>query len=307
MKRAQQTSISPLAWGLMTLLALIWGGSFLSNRAAVSEVPVFTVVAIRVGGAAVALWAYILMRRLPLPDIRVVRHFMVVGILNNVVPFSLIVWGQSHIASGLAGILNASTAIFTVLLAALVLPDERLTWRKAAGIAVGFGGVVTAIGLEELTALDLTSLGQLAVVGAALCYAVSGIYARRKLTRMRPEVSAAGTLSCAALVMVPLALWSDGAPTLAYSVGAWAALAYLALIASAVAYLLFYVVLGVAGAGNLSLVTLMVAPVAIILGALVYGEALNGAEYAGFGLLALGLMILDGRPRRLFGVAAESA
>lgn len=284
----------------MILLAFIWGGSFLSNRAAVEHVPVLTIVAFRVGGAALALWAYILATRLPLPPRRSLGAFLVVGVLNNVMPFSLIVWGQSHIPSGLAGILNASTAIFTVLLAGLVFRDERLSARKATGVAIGFAGVVAAIGPDELRALDLTSLGQLAILAAAMCYALSGIYARTALRGIRPEVSAAGTLAGAAVVMIPLALWQDGLPTLAYPLTAWAGMSYLALIASAFAYILFYRVLTLAGAGNLSLVTLMVAPVAILLGALFYGETLHGAEYGGFLLLAVGLLVIDGRPRALF-------
>ncbi|MFM2354879.1 MAG: hypothetical protein RLZZ528_615 [Pseudomonadota bacterium] len=307
MTSRSQTTISPLAWALLFLLAFIWGGSFLSNRAAVAHVPVFTVVAFRVGGAALALWAYVLLRRLPLPPRNRLASLLVVGVTNNVIPFSLIVWGQQHIPSGLAGILNASTAIFTVLLAAAIFPDERLTARKAAGVAIGFLGVVVAIGPSELRALDLTSLGQLAIVAAAAFYAISGTFARGALTGLRPEVSAAGTLAGAAMVMLPLAVWIDGPPTLDYPPSSWAAMAYLALVASAFAYMLFYVVLQRAGAGNLSLVTLMVAPVAMLLGSLVYGEALRGAEYAGFALLALGLMVLDGRVLRLFRIPAESA
>jgi drug/metabolite transporter (DMT)-like permease len=302
-----QTSISPLAWALLVLLALIWGGSFLSNRAAVAHVPVFTVVAFRVGGAALALWAYVLLRHLPMPSRDRLPSLLFIGVTNNVIPFSLIVWGQKHIPSGLAGILNASTAIFTVLLAAAVLPDERLTARKAAGVAIGFAGVVLAIGPAELRALDLTSLGQLAIVAAAAFYAISGIFARRSLTGLRPEVSAAGTLAGAASVMLPLAFWMDGLPTLDYPLSAWLAMGYLALIASAFAYMLFYIVLQRAGAGNLSLVTLMVAPVAMVLGSLAYGEAFRSAEYAGFALLALGLLVVDGRPRWLVRPAAESA
>lgn len=307
MTPAPQRSISPFAWALLILLALIWGGSFLSNRAAVVSVPVFTVVAFRVAGAAAALWLYILVRGLPMPPRDRVASLVIMGITNNVIPFSLIVWGQQHIASGLAGILNASTAIFTVLLVAVIFPDERLTARKALGVAIGFAGVILAIGPEELRALDLTSLGQIAIVGAASFYAISGAFARKALTGMRPEVSAAGTLAGAALVMVPLALWHDGLPSLDYPPVAWAAMAYLALVASAFAYMLFYAVLQRAGAGNLSLVTLMVAPVAMVLGAIFYGETLRVAEYAGFALLALGLLVLDGRPRWLFRSAAESA
>jgi len=283
----------------MGLLGLIWGGSFTANHAALAEVPVFTTVAFRVTGAALCLWAAIAILRLPVPKSpRTFLAFAVMGVLNNVIPFSLIVWGQSHIPSGLASILNASTAIFTVVLATFVLADERLTPTKAIGALIGLMGVIVVIGPSALASFDLTSLGQIAVLGASTSYAFASIFARFFLTGLRPEVSAAGMLSGAALVMVPVALWHDGAPSLHYGVETWAALAYLALVASAFAYMLYYVVLRLAGAGNLSLVTLIVAPVSVVLGALFYGEALHPSAYAGFALLAVGLLTIDGRLHR---------
>jgi drug/metabolite transporter (DMT)-like permease len=291
-----QARLTPLTWGLLLLLALIWGGSFPANRAALAEVPVLTVVAIRVGGAAVLMWAWVRARGVAVPrGWRWVAVFLGLGVMNNALPFTLIVWGQSHIESGLAGILNAATAIFGVLVGALVFADERLTAAKAVGVALGFAGVVAAIGADKLDGLDLTSLGQLAVLGAALCYAVTTVAARRLLKGVAPEVSAAGMLTGAAAVMVPLALATDGMPALGYSAATWASLAYLAAVSSALAYVLYYIVLARAGASNLSLVTLMVAPVAILLGALLFGERLDWTAYAGFGLLTLGLLVIDGR------------
>ncbi|OYX45523.1 MAG: EamA family transporter [Rhodobacterales bacterium 32-67-9] len=293
-----QQRLTPRAWALLLLLSAIWGASFLSNRVALEEVPVLTTVAFRVAGAAAALWLWIAFRRLPVPRGRVyLWRFLVMGVLNNVMPFTLIVWGQRHVDSGLAAILNSATALFAVIVATLVFPDERLTPRRALGVVLGFAGVVTALGAAALTGLDPASLGQLAILGASLSYAVSASYARHALRGLRPEVSAAGMLTAAALVMVPAALLADGVPTLDYRPATWAALVYLALAASALAYLLYYAVLRLAGAGNLSLVTLLIPPFAISLGALVYGEALAPRAYAGFCLLALGLLILDGRLR----------
>jgi drug/metabolite transporter (DMT)-like permease len=291
-----QQQMTPRAWALLLLLALIWGGSFLSNRAALAEVGVLTTVAFRVAGASLALWAYIWARGLSVPrDARYLGLFLTMGFLNNVIPFTLIVWGQTRVESGLASILNAATAIFTVLLTALLFPDERMTARKAIGVGLGFLGVALAMGLTHLGALDPRSLGQLAILGAALSYAAAAAFARVAVRGLRPEVSAAGMLTGASVVMVPLALFIEGPPSLAYAPATWAALAYLAFAASALAYLLYYAVLQAAGAGNLSLVTLLIPPIAIVLGAAVYGEALHVTAYLGFGLLALGLLILDGR------------
>lgn len=292
----QQKTISLSAWVQMGLLALLWGGSFLSIKVAVAETPVLTVVAIRIAGAALVLWAVLLPLGYRLPrDARVWGALLLMGFLNNALPFTLITWGQQSIETGLAAILNASTAIFGVLVAALAFRDEQLTPRKALGVATGFLGVATAIGLQNFAALDLTSLAQLAVLGASMSYAVSGAFARHALAGVPPQVSAAGMLTASALIMVPLAIWREGMPSPHHSMQAWAALAYLAVLASALAYLLFYRILAHVGAGNASLVTLMVAPVSIVLGALLLDEVLPLRAYIGFAILALGLVILDGR------------
>ncbi len=288
--------MSPLAWALMGALALIWSGSFSANHLALQEVGVLTTVAFRVTGGAVLLWAWVLWRGLPVPEgLGWLRTCLVLGLLNNILPFCLIVWGQTLIPSGLAAILNAATAVFSVLIAALVFPDERLTRAKALGVALGFAGLVLAVGPEALHAFDLTSLGQLAVLGAALSYSVAAIFARGALRGIRPETGAAGMLTAASLILVPVALAMEGVPRLDYSPATWGALFYLAAFASALAYMLFYQVLALAGAGNLGLVTLMIAPLAIALGALAFGEILPPAAYLGFLLLALGLLVIDGR------------
>ena len=293
-----QRHLSLKGWGLLILLALIWGGSFTANHAALAEFPVPTVVAARVTGAALVLWAYIALARLPVPVTwGFARTALVLGVFNNIVPFSLIVWGQTHIASGLAGILNASTAVFGVLIAAAAFPDERLTLPRLVGVLCGFAGVVVVIGPDALTHLDLTSLGQLAILAAGLSYAVAGAYARQTLKGIRPEVSAAAMLTASALIMAPTALILNGAPPRP-GPETLAALAYLSVMASAVAYRLFYTILQLAGAGNLGLVTLLIAPVAVVLGAVLFHEALPPQAFAGMVLLTLGMVVLDGRALR---------
>lgn len=283
----------------MLLLALIWGGSFLSIRVALDEIGFVTSVAHRVFWAAVVLWLVVGLHRLPLPrNPRVWGAFLVMGLLNNVIPFSLMAWGQLHIETGLTSILNAATAIFGVLVAALVFSDERLTLRRGIGVALGFFGVVTAIGLDALAQFDLRSLAQLAVLGGALSYALAGAWARVTLAGLAPQVAAAGMLTASALVMVPAAIWLEGWPSADLAPRTYLAIAYYAIIATALAYLLYYRVLAMAGSGNLMICTLLVAPVAILLGAVVLGEALRPQAYLGFGLLALGLMVLDGRVLR---------
>jgi drug/metabolite transporter (DMT)-like permease len=296
-----QKSIPPRAWAELLLLATIWGGSFISNRLALNEVPVLTTVAFRVAGACLLLWVYVRLRRLPVPrSFRIWLAFLAMGLLNNALPFTLITWGQLTIPSGLAAIVNASTAIFGVLVAALAFRDERLTARRLTGVLLGFAGVAVAIGLHALTTLNLTSLPQLALVAAAISYALAAAFARRVLGGLPPQVAAAGMLTGSSLLMLPTALWIDGPPVLTHGAQVWGALGYLAILSTAGAYLLYYRVLGMAGAGNLSLVTLLTAPVAIVMGALILNEALPLRAYAGFALIALGLLIIDGRllPRK---------
>ncbi|HSG36909.1 MAG TPA: DMT family transporter [Paracoccaceae bacterium] len=292
----EQKTLSLQGWLLLFALSIIWGGSFLSNRVVLEEVPVLTVVAFRVSAAAILLWIWVFSRRLPLP--KGGKRWALIalsGVLNNVVPFTLIVWGQQHIPSGLAGILNSTTVIFTVLLAALVFADERLTLRKLTGVVLGFVGVSLAVGFSSLRHLDPFSLGQLAVVGATMSYAVAGVVGRFSMAGVRAEVGAAATLTASSLIMVPLALSLEGVPNVDLAPATWAGLLYLGVMASAVAYLLFYRILMMAGAGNLSLVTLLIAPIAIILGAIVYGETLAPNAYLGFAVIAFGLLVIDGR------------
>jgi drug/metabolite transporter (DMT)-like permease len=291
-----QKTLSGMAWIQLILLSFLWGGSFLSIDIALDEIGFVTTVAHRVFWACLVLWAVVWVRRLPVPrGWRIWGAFLVMGLLNNVIPFSLMTWGQLHIETGLTSILNAATAIFGVLVAALVFADERLTARKLVGVGLGFLGVSVAIGVENLVNFDLRSLAQLAVLGGTLSYALAGSWARKTMSGLSPQVAAAGMLTGSSLIMLPAAIWLEGAPSLALEPRTIAAIAYYAIAATALAYLLYYNVLALAGSGNLLLCTLLIAPVAIVLGAVVLGEELHAQAYLGFALLALGLIIMDGR------------
>ena len=218
-----QATMTPRAWTLMGMLGLIWGGSFVATAVALTEIGFWTTVAIRVGGATVVLWLAVLAMRLPLPrDLRTWGLLLSLGVIGNAVPFSLITWGQQTVPSGLAAILNASTSVFGVLVAAVFFHDERLTPRKLIGVALGFAGVATAIGMQALTRLDLTALGQLALVAASLSYAFTGIVGKLALRGVAPQVVATGMLTGAALIMVPVALWQEGWPAARHSPQVWA-------------------------------------------------------------------------------------
>jgi drug/metabolite transporter (DMT)-like permease len=292
----EQKTLSSRAWIEMALLGLFWGGSFLSIRIALDEISPLTAVAHRTFWAMLVLWIVVAMWRLPIPRKPMVWFaFLVMGLLNNVIPFSLMTWGQLYIESGLTSIFNASTAIFGVIAAALFFADERITPRKAIGVTLGFLGVATAIGLDNFRNFNLQSLAQLAIIGGTISYAIAGVWARKMLGGLPPQVAAAGMLTGSTLIMVPLAWFIDGPISLDLQPRTVVAIGYYAIIATAGAYLLYYRVLAMAGSGNLMLVTLLITPVAITLGALVLDEALSANAYIGFALLALGMIILDGR------------
>ena len=290
---ATGTDMTARGWAEIAALAVIWGGSFLAIRIALDEVPVATSVAHRVLWAALALQVAVRVtgRRMP-GDARTWGALFVMGLLNNVLPFLLMAWGQLHIASGLTAILNASAAVFGILVAAALLPDERLTARRLAGVALGFGGVVAVIGPDALRGFDLRSLAQVAVVAGAVSYALAGAWGRLRLAGVDGIVAAAAMLTCSAAVAVPVALAVDGPPDLTLAARTWAAIGYYALVSTALAYLIYYAALRRSGAGNLLLVTLLVAPVAVTLGALVRDEALAPRAFLGFGLIAAGLVVI---------------
>ncbi|MCU0908644.1 MAG: DMT family transporter [Rhodobacteraceae bacterium] len=285
----------------LALLATVWGGSFLAVRIALDEVPVAWIVAHRVTFAAAVLWMVALALRLPVPRTAAIwSRLAVMGLLNNVVPLSLIAWGQQHIETGLAAILNATTALMGVLVAAALVPGERLTARRLVGVLAGLAGVALAVGPEALAEFDLRSAGQAAVLAATVSYGCALVWARRMLAGVHPAMSATGMLTCSAMVAVPAAMVLDGPPVLP-GAGAMAALAYMAILATAVAYLLYFRIVRAAGAGNAGLVTLIVPPIAILLGTVARDEALAPNALVGFAVIGAGLLILNppriGRPR----------
>lgn len=287
-----------LEWVLLIALSIIWGGSFLFVGIAVSALPTFTIVLLRVAIAAAALHLILRAWRIPLPvDAPTWGAFFVMGLLNNVVPFSLIAWGMTHIASGLASILNATTPLFTVLLAHALTGDERLTRARLAGVLIGLAGVVVLIGPEALRGLGGDVLAQIAVLGAACSYGFAGIFGRRfKRMGIPPLATATGQVTASSILLLPLTLFVDRPWTLAMpDVTVWAAIVGLALLSTALAYALFFRILAGAGAVNLSLVTFLIPVSAILMGIAVLGETLHATDFLGMALIGCGLVAIDGR------------
>lgn len=288
-------------WALLLLLGAIWGGSFFFARVAVQQIPPMTLVLLRVLLAAVALHVFLAGRH------GLYRHladrwpaFLVMGFLNNAVPFTLIFAGQTQIGAGLASILNATTPLWTVLVTHAFTTDEKLTTGKAIGCALGLAGTVILIGPDALMTTDTPVWAELAIIGAALSYGFAIAFARR-FSGLPAPVTATGQLTASSLLMLPLALIVDRPWTLPMPgwdvLGAVVALAWLS---TAFAYILYFRIVQVAGATNASLVTLIVPPSAILLGSIFLGERLDASAFAAMAIIALGLLSIDGRLGRLF-------
>jgi drug/metabolite transporter (DMT)-like permease len=296
----QRPSMSAADWLLLVGLSLLWGGSFFFAKIAVLELPPLTVALGRVAIAAAILLTLARATAVALPaTLAAWRPYALMGLLNNALPFTLLFWGQTHIPSGLAAILNATTPLFTVLVAHVATADEKLTAARLAGLTAGLAGVVMMIGPDVLRDFGANVLAQLACLLAAISYAFAGVYGRR--FRGEPALRvAAGQLTASSVILVlPVALidrpWMLSAP----SGKAIMALVALAALSTALGYLIFFRILARAGATNVSLVTFLIPVSAILLGTLVLGEHLATRHFAGMAAIALGLAAIDGRVVKL--------
>ncbi len=301
-----QRPMTPREWGLLLFLSFLWGGSFFFVGVAVKTLPPLTIVAARVSIATLILWATAgVTGAKPRAIFREAPALALLGLLNNAIPFVLIVSGQTRIASGLAAILNAATPIFTVILAHFVTTTERLTWTRFAGAALGLAGVAAMIGWDYGSAR--TPLwAELAIVGAAASYACASLYGRRFRARgLAPIDVATGQVTAATLILLPLACVVDRPWLLPLPGGnAMAALLAIGALSTALAYVVYFRILAGAGATNVVLVTLLAPATSILLGALVLGERLETRHLFGFALIAAGLALIDGRWSRLFAAPA---
>jgi drug/metabolite transporter (DMT)-like permease len=299
-----RTVMNKSDWGTLVVLALVWGAAFLFIGVAVRHVPPLTYVWLRLAIAAAAMWAFLRWKGVSLDLPRSAwGSILLLAFLNNALPFTLFGWGQTHIASGLAAILNATTPIWGVVVAHLFTGDERLTPRKLAGVLLGFGGVALMIGPSLLSNLGSSALAQLACVTASLSYALAAVWARRfRKQGLSPLTVTTSQLSAGALLMLPLMLLVDRPWTMTVPpLSAWASIVALAVVCSAFGYVLYFRLIDRAGATNALLVTLLVPPVAILLGSLFLAEVLAPQDFAGLGLIALGLAAIDGRLLSLLG------
>jgi drug/metabolite transporter (DMT)-like permease len=295
-------------WATLLVLSLLWGGSFFFAGVAVKSLPPFTLVLLRVGLAAVILNVVVKALGMKMPrGADVWAALFAMGLLNNAVPFCLIVWGQGYIASGLAAILNATTPLWTVVVAHFLTPDEKMTGNRLAGVVIGFTGVVVMIGVDPLKGLGTDAVAQFAVLLAAVCYAFAGVYGRRfRRMGIAPMLTATGQVTASTFMMLPVALIIDRPWTLAMpGVTVWLAVVGGAALSTALGYILYFRILASAGATNLLLVTFLIPVSAIVLGSLVLAEHLALRHFVGMAFIGAGLAAIDGRLLRI-GRPAEA-
>jgi drug/metabolite transporter (DMT)-like permease len=286
---------------MLLLLAAVWGGSFYFGAVALREVPPLTITLHRVVWAVPILAVFVFLNGSAFPrSLSVWVAYLVMGALNNAIPFSLIFWGQTQIESGLASILNGTTGMFAAVVAGLLLVDEPLTAKKIVGALLGIGGVACIMGPSALTDFNPTKLAQLAILGATLSYALAGVWGKTALTGQTPLMNALGMLVGSTVLMVPIVLVFDGPPNLELSASVWGALLGMATLSTAIAYVLYFTILVRAGTANLLLVTLLIPPFAIGLGFLFLGEKMGPNAWIGFAIIVLGFAVTDGRLFSIF-------
>jgi drug/metabolite transporter (DMT)-like permease len=295
-------TMTPGEWSLLVVLAVLWGGSYFYVGVAIKVLSPLEIVAFRVTLGALLLYLVVRATGATMPrDRGTWRAFFIMGLANNVIPFSLIGWAQSHVASGLAAILNATTPLYAVILAHYLTGDERMTPGRVAGVLIGFTGVVIMIGPDALAGATTDLIAQLALLLASIFYALSPIYGRRfGRAGLSPIVTATGQFTASTVMVAPLALIIDRPWTLPMpGLDVWASLLGLGILSSALGYIIFYRILAAAGAVNLMLVTFLVPVTAILLGALFLHEHLGANHFLGMACIGLGLAAIDGRILRV--------
>ena len=293
-----QSRMTAGEWGLLVLLSVLWGASFFFSKIIVQQVPPFTLVLVRFTLAAGVLGAYLKAQGTPVPRTAATwGAFAGMGALNNLVPAALIAWSQQTIASGLASVLIATTPVFSILVAHCSTTDDRMSANKIVGVALGVAGVAALVGIDTLDGSLRTLPGILGCLGAALSYGFANVFGRRfKRLGIAPTMGAFGQLAATAVMVAPAALAFDRPWLLPPpSVVVWAAMIGLVLLSTALAYAIFFRLLGSAGTTNISLVTLLIPVSAILLGTLILGERLSALQLAGMALIGLGLVAIDGR------------
>ncbi len=282
---------------LLFLLATLWGPSFLFIKVAVAEIPPLTMVTVRVGLAALLLYLFLRFRGGRLPGLGGLwLHFAALGLLAHAIPFTLISWGEIYVDSAVAAILNGTTPLFTILIAHYALAEERMSWSKVGGMLLGFQGLLFLVWPTIASGFQASTGGILAVTLASFSYGLAMVYARKFLRTLPSLVAPTTQLILATIYMIPLALYFEHPFSLSWpSLPAVGSLVALAVIGTALAFVVYYRIIEVAGATYLSMVTYLLPVFGVILGVLILNEQLTWNAYVGCGLILSGVVVVNGR------------
>lgn len=292
------------SWSLLLVLSIIWAGSFLLTEIALTELPPLAIMTARVTIGAIGLYGMMRIagvgfpRGHEVPMLTMIGAFLLLGFLNNVVPFSVLVWGQTHMSASLASILNATMPLFTVLLAHYFTLDEKITPNKLVGVLIGIAGVVVIVGEHGIDFSTGSNFAKIAILGAPLSYAVAALIARRFAAwQLSPLFIAFAQSAAAALIALPLTTFVENPWGISVSTPVWVTLIALGFFCSSIAYLIYFRLIATAGATNTSLITLTIPPFAVVSGVILLGESLSMVQLIGMALILFGLLVTDGRVR----------
>jgi len=288
-------------WFLIISLGILWGASFLFVEVLLDLINPFLIVYIRVSIASVILVLYLYLSKTKFKVTnKIVYNLFIMALLNNVVPFLLIAYGQQTTTGGLASILNANTSLITILLASMFISYEKLTVNRILGVLIGLFGIIIAVGYESFLTIYDDSYGKFLILLATVSYSFAGIWAKLKLSDVPPLISATGMLTFSTVILSPFAaiyfnddLINLNFPIIFYSI-------MFAVLCSVIAYFLYFKILEKTGAGNLLICTIIIPPASIILNSLILGQVISISELIGLMIIILGLIVLDGRYRKLF-------
>lgn len=283
-------------WLMIVCLGTLWGSSFFFIELLLEILSPFLIVYLRVALAAILLLFILLIKQVKVTlNVSLIFNLFIMAILNNVLPFLLIAYGQQSVTGGLASILNANTSLLTILIAPLLIPSEKLSFNRVSGAIIGIFGVIIAVGYENIFQIYENNLGKYLILLATLSYALASVWAKLRLDGVPALISATGMLTGSAIILTPFAFFYNFDELANLSFSAFSMSALFAILCSVLAYIIYFKILESAGASNLLVCTVIIPPSAIVLNSLFLNQAVSQSEIIGLLIIVVGLIVLDGR------------
>jgi len=283
-------------WLMIVCLGSLWGSSFFFIELLLEILSPFLIVYLRVALAAILLLFILLIKQVKVAlNVSLIFNLFIMAMLNNVLPFLLIAYGQQSVTGGLASILNANTSLLTILIAPFLIPSEKLSFNRVSGAIIGIFGVIIAVGYENIFQIYENNLGKYLILLATLSYALASVWAKLRLDGVPALISATGMLTGSAIILTPFAFFYNFDELANLSLSAFSMSALFAILCSVLAYIIYFKILESAGASNLLVCTVIIPPSAILLNLLFLNQAVSQSEMIGLLIIVVGLIVLDGR------------